>query len=123
MDKAPNALASLGARLPLRTAPLIFGLRNSDKTTENLWGVGVARESNAYIYCGCHHAFDDDHWHGTLKRALRRVGYNEVSLARPQLMHRLPGQCLWVSWPEYQASDAALACYSLYLPELHWSVR
>ena len=123
MDKAPNALASLGARLPLRTAPLIFGLRNSDKTTENLWGVGVAREGNAYIYCGYHHSFDDDHWHGTLKRALRRVGHNEVSLAPPQLMFRLPGQCLWLSWPEHHASDAALACYSVYLPKSQWSVR
>ena len=122
MDNLPNIQATAGARLPLRTSPLLFALRNSDKTIENLWGVGVARGRNAFVYCGSRYP-DDAHWHGRLKRALRRVGHNEVSLAPGILMHLLPGQCLWLSWPEQLATDVVLPCYTLYMPDVDWGVR
>lgn len=122
MDDLPNVHATAGARLPLRTSPLIFALRNSDKTTEILWGVGVARGRNVFIYCSSRYP-DDAHWHGKLKRALRRVGHNEVSLAPGILMHLLPGQCLWLSWPEHRATDVVLPCYTLYMPDVDWGVR
>ena len=119
----PNIHATFGVRLPLRTSPLIFAVRNSDMTTENLWGVGVARGLSAFVYCGSRYAFDDDHWHDTLKGALRRVGHNEVSLARGQLMHLLPGQCLWLRWPAQFTTDWMVPCYTLYMPGVDWGVR
>ena len=122
MDNVPNAHASGGARLPLRSAPLIFGLRNSDKTTENLWGIGVAEGRNAYVYCSSHRP-EDRQWHDLMKRSARLTGYNEVSLAPPKLMHLLPGQRLWLSWPEHQDCEATQACYSLFLPDEFWAVR
>ena len=121
MDNALNAQASGGARLPLRTAPLIFGLRKPDKTTENLWGVGVAAGRKAYVYCSSYGP-EDRQWHDLMKSSARLIGYNEVSLAPPRLMHLLPGQCLWLSWPEHHDCDATLACYSLFLPDVFWAV-
>lgn len=82
MDNVPNVYASRGARLPLRSAPLIFGLRNSDKTIENLWGVGGAEGRYAYVYCSSHRP-EDPQWHDLMERSARTAGYNEVSLSPP----------------------------------------
>ena len=122
MDTVPNTHASSEARLPLRTAPLIFGLYDANGATENLWGVGIAQGSNAYVYCSSYHP-QDPQWHDLMKRSGRRVGYNEVSLAPRVLMSLLPGRRLWLSWPEHHDRDASFACYSIFLPRSFWAVR
>ena len=126
MDNVPLLHATAGARLPLRTSPLVFAVRNADGTTENLWGVDiedVARERSAFVYCGSRYAFDDDHWHDTLKGALRRVGHNEVSLAPGTFLHLLPGKCLWLNWPAQFTTAWIVPCFTLYMPNVDWGVR
>ena len=123
MENLPRVHATVGAHLPLQTTPLVFAVRNSGGTTENLWGVDVARGQNAFVYCSSRYRFDDDHWQGQYKSALRRVGHNEGGLAPGILMHLLPGRCLWLRWPENRARESMLPCYTLYLPDVDWAVR